>query len=53
MQEKLFEAALGIVDPWRVSGIDFGGVGKTLSISVGFVAGSRFIAAGSERTSGT
>ena len=46
MQNKLFEAALGIVKPWYVNGVDFDAAKKTLTISVDFVAGTRFPAAG-------
>jgi hypothetical protein len=42
MQKKLFEAVLGIVDPWRVTGIHFDVARKALTISIGFVKGSRF-----------
>lgn len=42
MQAKLFAAALGISDPWRVAGVDFDVAKKVLTISVDFVAGSRF-----------
>jgi len=46
MQNKLFEAALGIAKPWHVRGIDFDAAHKTLTISVDFAAGSRFAAPG-------
>lgn len=46
MQNKLFEAALGIAKPWYVNGVDFDAAKKTLTISVDFVAGTRFPAAG-------
>lgn len=42
MHAKLFETALGITDPWRVVGVDFDAAKKVLTISVDFVAGSRF-----------
>ena len=42
MHAKLFETALGITDPWRVAGVDFDAAKKVLTISVDFVAGSRF-----------
>ena len=42
MSTKLFEAALGIVEPWYVQGVDFDAGKKTLTIGVDFVAGSRF-----------
>src|SRR5580700_9008265 len=46
VQNKLFEAALGIVKPWYVNGVDFDAAKKTLTIGVDFVAGTRFPAAG-------
>lgn len=46
MQKKWFEAALGITDPWRVTGIHFDLAGKALTISIDFVAGSRFTVPG-------
>ena len=46
MQNQLFEAALGIAKPWYVGGVDFDPAAKTLTISVDFVAGTRFPAAG-------
>ena len=49
MQNKLFEAALGIAKPWYVNGVDFDAAKKTLTISVDFVAGTRFPAAGVAR----
>ena len=46
MQNKLFEAALGIAQPWYVAGVDFDAAQKVLTINVDFVAGTRFAAAG-------
>jgi len=46
MHAKLFEAALGITDPWRVAGVDFDVAKKVLTITVDFVAGSRFTVPG-------
>ncbi len=46
MHAKLFEAALGITDQWRVAGVDFDAARKALTISVDFVAGSRFAVPG-------
>jgi len=40
--EKLFEAALGVSQPWYVKGSRFDGAAKTLTIEVDFEAGSRF-----------
>ena len=48
MQNQLFEAALGIVDPWYVQGVDFDAARKTLSIRIDFTAGSRFAYPGTE-----
>ena len=42
MQNQLFEVALGITKPWYVNGVDFDAAQKTLTISVDFVAGTRF-----------
>lgn len=42
MHAKLFAAPLGVSDPWRVAGVDFDVAKKVLTISVDFVAGSRF-----------
>jgi transposase len=42
MHAKLFETALGITEPWRVAGVDFDAAKKVLTLSVDFVAGSRF-----------
>jgi transposase len=42
VQNQLFEAALGIAKPWYVNGVDFDAAKKTLTISVDFVAGTRF-----------
>jgi transposase len=46
MQNKLFEAALGLAKPWHVRGIAFDAAQKTLTISVDFVTGTRFAAPG-------
>jgi len=46
MQNQLFEAALGIAKPWYVTGVAFDAAEKTLTISVDFVAGTRFLAPG-------
>ena len=42
MSAKLFESALGIVEPWYVQGVDFDADKRTLTIGVDFIAGSRF-----------
>ncbi|MGO8756370.1 MAG: hypothetical protein ACLQHK_14235 [Gallionellaceae bacterium] len=39
MQNQIFEAALGIVNPWYVNGVDFNTEQKSLSIHFDFVAG--------------
>ena len=46
MHAKLFESALGVADPWRVTGVDFDAGQKVLTITVDFVAGSRFAVSG-------
>ena len=46
VQNQVFEAALGIVRPWYVRGVDFDAARKTLTITVDFVAGIRFPAPG-------
>jgi transposase len=42
MTAKLFEAALGVVEPWYVKDVDFDPAKKTLTIAIDFVAGARF-----------
>lgn len=42
MNNELFEAALGITDPWYVQGIEFDAAKKILTIDIDFVVGSRF-----------
>ncbi|MBW2128514.1 MAG: hypothetical protein JRH13_04035 [Deltaproteobacteria bacterium] len=42
MELKLFEAALGIHDPWHVSGVDLDTAAQTLTIRIDFSSGSRF-----------
>ena len=41
-ESKLFEAALGVEAPWFVSGTEFDGGRRQLTIKIDFVAGSRF-----------
>jgi transposase len=48
VQAQLFEAALGIAEPWFVSDVRFDVVSKNLAISIDFRAGSRFQIAGME-----
>lgn len=48
MHNRLFEAALGITEPWYIEGVDFDAVKRTLTIRIDFVAGSRFPVAGAE-----
>ncbi len=48
MQNQLFEAALGIAEPWYVQGVDFDAARKALAIRIDFVAGSRFAYPGVE-----
>lgn len=42
MQDKLFEAALGIEAPWFVQGVQFDAAAKVLTIEIDFKSGSRF-----------
>ena len=42
MQDKLFEAALGIEAPWFVKAVQFDAAAKVLSIEIDFKSGSRF-----------
>ena len=42
MQEKLFEAALGIEAPWFVDAVQFDAANKVLTIDIDFKRGSRF-----------
>jgi transposase len=46
VQNKLFQTALGIAQPWYVEGVAFDAARKVLTISVDFVAGTRFPATG-------
>lgn len=48
MQNQIFEAALGIANPWYINGVDFDAEQKNLSIHIDFVAGSRFAYPGIE-----
>jgi len=48
MSAKLFEAALGIAEPWFIQGVDFDTGNKTLTIGIDFIAGSRFAVPGVE-----
>lgn len=48
MTTKLFETALGIASPWYINGTDFDVAKKALTISVDFIAGSRFAVPGVE-----
>ena len=48
MQNQIFEAALGIANPWYIKGVDFDAEHKHLSIHIDFVAGSRFAYPGIE-----
>jgi Transposase and inactivated derivatives len=50
MSAKLFEAALGIAEPWFIQGVDFDAGKKTLTIGIDFIAGSRFAVSGVEGT---
>lgn len=48
MTAKLFEAALDIAPPWYINGVDFDVAKKSLTITIDFVAGSRFAVPGVE-----
>lgn len=48
MTAKLFEAALGIADPWQVASVDFDEKAKTLTVLIDFKPGTRFGIAGHE-----
>jgi len=45
VQNQLFESALGITKPWYVRDIDFEAAKRVLTITVDFVAGTRFAVA--------
>lgn len=42
VQDKLFEAALGIESPWFVNAVQFDAAAKVLTIEIDFRSGSRF-----------
>jgi transposase len=46
MTAKVFEAALGIADPWFVASVDFDETAKVLSVLIDFKPGSRFAISG-------
>jgi len=48
MQNQIFEAALGITNPWYIKGVDFDVELKHLSIHIDFVSASRFAYPGIE-----
>src|SRR5437773_82974 len=48
MTAKLFEAALGIHEPWYVASVDFEESAKTLTVVIDFKSGSRFEVSGHE-----
>jgi transposase len=48
MTAKLFEAALGITDPWLVSSVKFDEKVKILTVLIDFKVGSRFAVSGHE-----
>lgn len=48
MTAKLFEAALGIADPWGVASVEFDEKAKTLTVLIDFKPGTRFAAPGHE-----
>ena len=46
MTVKVFEAALGIADPWSVASVDFDEAAKVLTVLIDFKPGSRFAISG-------
>lgn len=50
MTAKLFEAALGIADPWLVGSVEFDEKAKTLTVLIDFKVGSHFAVSGHEGT---
>lgn len=48
MTAKLFEAALGIADPWGVASVEFDEKAKALTVLIDFKPGTRFAAPGHE-----
>ena len=48
MTAKVFEAALGITDPWLVASVDFDEAAKVLTVLIDFKSGSRFVISGHE-----
>lgn len=48
MTAKLFEAALGIAEPWSVSKVEFDEAVKVLTVLIDFKPGSRFAISGHE-----
>jgi len=48
MTAKVFEAALGITDPWFVGSVDFDETAKVLTVLIDFKPGSRFAVSGRE-----
>jgi len=40
---RLFQAALGLSEPWRVVGVEFDPAGKRLDLRIDFEKGSRFV----------
>lgn len=41
-KDKIFTAALGILSPWRIMGIEFNAESKRFDIDLSFRKGSRF-----------
>ena len=50
MESNLFETALGIHDPWHVTGVNLDAEARTLTIRIDFKPGSRFAVAGEAGT---
>ena len=50
MESNLFETALGIHDPWHVTGVNLDAEARILTIRIDFKPGSRFTVAGEAGT---
>src|SRR5438034_384003 len=48
MTAKVFEAALGIAEPWSVASVEFDETAKVLTVRIDFKPGSRFAVSGHE-----
>ena len=48
MTARVFEAALGIAEPWLVASVDFDNGARVLTVLIDFKPGSRFAISGHE-----